>query len=48
VWFIQTIYGLFSLLEGSTDDLLGKMPYYYHAKFVALLLLQLPSTQVGG
>lgn len=40
------MWGLLSLAESTTDDILSKLPYYYHAKFALLLWLQMPSTQV--
>mmetsp|Transcript_12421 Transcript_12421/g.30526 ORF Transcript_12421/g.30526 Transcript_12421/m.30526 type:complete len:193 (-) Transcript_12421:450-1028(-) len=39
------IFGLASLLEASVDEILAKAPYYYHAKLVLLLWLQMPNTQ---
>lgn len=39
------IYGALSLLEGTTDQIVSKVPYYWHGKFALLLWLQLPSTQ---
>ncbi|GLC61938.1 hypothetical protein PLESTB_001821500 [Pleodorina starrii] len=40
-----TLYGSLILAEHLADQALGKVPYYYHAKFAALLWLQLPQTQ---
>ncbi|GIL90568.1 hypothetical protein Vretimale_17516 [Volvox reticuliferus] len=40
-----TLYGSLILAEHVADQALGKVPYYYHAKFAALLWLQLPQTQ---
>lgn len=37
-----------TLVEGSTEDILSKVPYWYHVKFGLLLWLQLPHTQVTG
>lgn len=40
-----TIYGSLLLLEHAGDELLRRVPYYYHLKFGFLLWLQLPRTQ---
>ncbi|EFJ49839.1 hypothetical protein VOLCADRAFT_104090 [Volvox carteri f. nagariensis] len=40
-----TLYGSLILAEHLADQALGRVPYYYHAKFAALLWLQLPQTQ---
>ncbi|KAG2483175.1 hypothetical protein HYH03_017967 [Edaphochlamys debaryana] len=39
------VYGSFILAEHFADQALGKVPYYYHLKFAALLWLQLPQTR---
>ncbi|GFR53259.1 hypothetical protein Agub_g16037, partial [Astrephomene gubernaculifera] len=40
-----TLYGSIILAEHVADKVLGRVPYYYHAKFAALLWLQLPQTR---
>ncbi|KXZ43146.1 hypothetical protein GPECTOR_100g18 [Gonium pectorale] len=40
-----TLYGSLILAEHVADQALSRVPYYYHAKFAALLWLQLPQTQ---
>ncbi|PNW69888.1 hypothetical protein CHLRE_17g696850v5 [Chlamydomonas reinhardtii] len=40
-----TLYGSMILAEHLADQALGKVPFYYHAKFAALLWLQLPQTR---